>query len=134
MKKLNNKIAIITGSTQGIGEVVVELFYREGATVIITGRNKDKGNHLKEKIIQNGGKAEYIKADEIYSEEVENLVSRVIREFGKIDILYNNAGKFFLEPPLHELSVKEWDNIIDVNLKSVFLFSKYVLPAMIKNG
>jgi len=134
MKKLKNKISIITGSTQGIGEVAAKIFSKEGSTVIITGRNELKGKNVRDKILQDGGICEYIRADATKNQEVKTLVDKVVEQFGRVDVLYNNAGYFYFEPPLHKLTEEAWDEIINVNLKSVFLFSKYVIPIMIKNG
>jgi len=134
MKKLKDKVSIISGSTQGIGEAAARIFSEEGSIVIITGRNEEKGKNVKDAIIKLGGVCEYIKADVKSSSEIKHLVETVISEFGKIDVLYNNAGHFFLESPIHKLPEKKWDEIINVNLKSVFLFSKYVIPVMISNG
>ena len=132
--KLKEKVAIITGSTKGIGKIAALLFVREGARVIINGRSEEKGNELARFIRKDGGVAQYIKADVTKKHDVKEMVERVLEKFGKIDILYNNAGHFYPEPVPHLLKEEDWDRIIDINLKSVYLCSKYVLPIMINSG
>lgn len=132
--RLYKKVAIITGSTKGIGKTAAILFAKEGAKVVINGRSAKEGNEVVKLIRKEGGIAEYIKADVTKKNEVKEMVDKVLERFGKIDILFNNAGHFYLEPPIHLLEEKDWDQIINVNLKSVYLCSKYTIPVMIDNG
>ncbi len=132
--RLKNKVAIITGSTKGIGKTAALMFAEEGANVIVTGRSEKEGDEVSRLIKKSGGDAQYIKADVTKKLDVEKMIERTFKKFGKIDILYNNAGHFYLEPAPHLLEEEDWDRIMDVNLKSVYLCSKYVVPVMIENG
>ena len=129
--RLENKVALITGGTSGIGEATAILFAKEGAKVAITGRNEKRGHAVIEQIIQNGGEAVFIRTDVRKSAECQRAVDETLRAFGKLDILFNNAGVFYPHTAL-DCSEEEWDLQIDINLKGTFLMSKYALPAMIQ--
>jgi 3-oxoacyl-[acyl-carrier protein] reductase len=92
MKRLENKVAIITGGADGLGKAGANLFAKEGATVIIWDMNEAKGNETASEIVSNGGKASFFKVNTAIFEEVENATKRAVEEFGKVDILINNAG------------------------------------------
>lgn len=134
--RLKEKVAIITGSTSGIGRATAILFAQEGAKVVITGRRSEVGENTVQEIERRKREAIFIKADVSEIQQVKNLVKRTIKTFGKIDILLNNAG---IHPgsarkPLAECSVEDWDKIMGVNVRGIFLTCKYVIPQMIKNG
>ncbi|MGO9127340.1 MAG: SDR family NAD(P)-dependent oxidoreductase [Terriglobales bacterium] len=131
--RLENKVALITGGTSGIGEATAHLFAKEGASVAITGRNEKRGHTVMERIIENGGKALFIRTDVRRAEECQRAVDGTIRTFGKLDILFNNAGVFYPHTTL-DCSEEEWDLQIDINLKGTFLMSKSALPHMIEQG
>jgi NAD(P)-dependent dehydrogenase (short-subunit alcohol dehydrogenase family) len=131
--RLENKVALITGGTSGIGEAVAELFAREGAKVAITGRNESRGHAVTACILQSGGKAIFLRTDVRKSAECQRAVDETLRSFGRLDILFNNAGVFFPQTAL-ECSEEEWDLQIDINLKGTFLMSKYALGPMIAHG
>jgi len=128
--RLKNKVALITGGTSGIGEATALLFAAEGAKVAITGRNEARGAGVVAGIRQSGGEAVFIRADVSLASDCQRAVAETLRVFGRLDILFNNAGVFYPQTAL-ECSEKEWDEQIDVNLKGTFLMSKFVLPAMI---
>jgi len=128
--RLANKIALITGGTSGIGEATAILFAKEGASVAITGRNEKRGHAVTERILENGGKAIFIRTDVRKAVECQRAVDDTVKAFGKLDILFNNAGVFYPHTTL-ECSEEEWDLQIDINLKGTFLMSKFALPAMI---
>ena len=128
--RLQDKVALITGGTSGIGEATALLFAAEGARVAITGRNDARGAAVVERIANNGGKAIFIRADVSVATDCQRAVDETLRAFGRIDILFNNAGVFYPQTAL-ECSEREWDEQIDVNLKGTFLMSKCALPAMI---
>jgi len=130
MNRLTGKIALITGGTSGIGEATALLFAKEGAKVAITGRNQERGNAVIEEITKNGGNAIFIRADVSVSADCQRAVDQTLRAHGRLDILFNNAGVFYPQTTL-ECSEREWDEQIDVNLKGVFLMSKFALPTMI---
>jgi NAD(P)-dependent dehydrogenase (short-subunit alcohol dehydrogenase family) len=131
--RLRDKVAIITGGTSGIGEATALLFAKEGARVAITGRSAERGAAVVGRIKQNGGDGIFLRADVSVAEDCEAAVKETLRAFGKLDVLFNNAGVYYPQTAL-ECSEREWDEQIDVNLKGTFLMSKFALPAMIAQG
>ena len=131
--RLRNKAALITGGTSGIGEATAVLFGQEGAQVSITGRNESRGHAVTASIIETGGRAIFIRTDVRKAAECERAVNDTVKAFGRIDILFNNAGIFYPHDAI-ECPEEEWDEQIDINLKGTFLMSKYALPAMIARG
>jgi NAD(P)-dependent dehydrogenase (short-subunit alcohol dehydrogenase family) len=128
--RLKDKVALITGGTSGIGEATAVLFAREGAEVAITGRNEQRGAAVVERIEQHGGHAAFFHADVSIASDCRRAVDETLRAFGRLDILFNNAGVFYAQTAL-ECSEREWDEQIDINLKGTFLMSKFALPTMI---
>ncbi|HXY04406.1 MAG TPA: SDR family NAD(P)-dependent oxidoreductase [Terriglobales bacterium] len=131
--QLTNKVALITGGTSGIGKASALLFAREGASVALTGRNRERGEQVRADILSSGGKAIFIACDVRKSEDCRLAVDEVMSSFGQLDILFNNAGVFYPHTVV-ECSEQEWDEHLDVNLKGTFLMSKYALPKMIHRG
>jgi NAD(P)-dependent dehydrogenase (short-subunit alcohol dehydrogenase family) len=129
--RLQDRVALITGGTSGIGEATAVLFAREGAKIAITGRNRSRGNAVTEQITKNGGRAVFIPTDVRNNNDCQLAVDEILRAFGHIDILFNNAGIFYPHTTL-DCSEQEWDEQIDINLKGTFLMSKAVLPPMIQ--
>ncbi len=129
--RLANKICIITGSGSGIGQSSALLFAQEGATVIVNDLDTNKGNETVDLIRAAGGQADFIRADVTNPEEVSQLVQEVIAKYGRIDVLFNNAGISGVGA-LHELEPDAWDRIMSINIKGVYLPSKYVLPHMME--
>lgn len=125
--RLLHKIAIITGAGSGIGKATASRFATEGASVIIADINAEKGEAAASEI----DNATYLHVDTTNESSVHAMATRVIEQFGQIDILFNNAGVSGVGR-LHELNEQDWDRIIEVNIKGVFLSSKAVLPYMIK--
>jgi NAD(P)-dependent dehydrogenase (short-subunit alcohol dehydrogenase family) len=128
--RLKDKVALITGGTSGIGEATAVLFATEGADVAITGRNEQRGAAVVERIEQHGGQAAFFHADVSIASDCRRAVEETLRAFGRLDILFNNAGVFYAHTAL-ECSEREWDEQIDINLKGTFLMSKFALPTMI---
>lgn len=128
--RLKDKVALITGGTSGIGEATALLFAREGARVAITGRNPERGAQTVRGIEASGEKAIFIRADVSSASDCQRAVNETVQTFGRIDILFNNAGVYYPQTVL-ECSEREWDEQINVNLKGTFLMSKAVLPGMI---
>ncbi len=128
--RLKDKVAIVTGAGDGIGKAIAHRFAKEGATVIIAAR-ADNGKTVEEEITKAGGKALYIKTDVADSKTVQAMVDETIKQFNKIDILINNAG-IFISGDTINTSEEDWDKIMNINLKGVFLCSKYVIPHMLK--
>lgn len=128
--KLEGKVAIVTGSSRGIGKATAKLFVKEGANVTITGKDPKRLEDAAKEI----GNVFSVSGDIRNESDVQNVVKKTVEKFGKIDILVNNAGIFPQIKPLHEISEKEWNEVIDVNLTGQFRFTKAVIPHMEKNG
>jgi len=131
--RLKDKVALITGGTSGIGEATAVLFAREGAAVAITGRNPQRGKAVLARIKETSGEGLFLRANVSSAADCRKAVEETVSAFGRVDILFNNAGVFYPQTAL-ECSEKEWDEQIDVNLKGTFLMSKFVLPVMIRQG
>ncbi len=130
--RLENKIAIITGGASGIGRATAVLFAKEGAKVIVTDVNDEGGEQTAKQIKEEGGIAKYYHLDVSKESEVADVFQKVVEEFGRIDVLFNNAGIAGANKPTDELSEEEWNQVIDINLKGVFLCEKYALKQMKK--
>lgn len=130
--ELKGKTAIVTGSARGIGEGIALVLAREGANVVINSRKEKECEDVVRKIVSSGGKAIAIGADVSKKEEVSAMVDRTIKEFGYLDILVNNAGVESHPVLTHELSEENWDRVINVNLKGVFLCCQAVIPQMMR--
>ena len=131
--RLKDKVALITGGTSGIGTATAVRFAREGAAVAITGRNVERGEQVAQDITANGGDAVFIQSDVRLAGDCRNAVDRTLERFGRIDVLFNNAGVFHPKT-IPDCTEEEWDETIDSSLKGAFLMSKYVLPSMIERG
>ncbi|MGI9551932.1 MAG: SDR family NAD(P)-dependent oxidoreductase [Aurantibacter sp.] len=129
--RLKDKIAIVTGGSRGIGQAVAELFAKEGATVIIIDL-LPQGQEVADGINANGGKAEYHKISVADKAAVEGLFQQINEKYGSIEILINNAG-ITRDRTLEKMSEEEWDAVIEVNLKGVFLCTQAVAPYMKAN-
>ncbi len=129
--RLKDKVAIITGSSKGIGEGCARVFAREGAAVVITSRHEKEAEAMAQCINAAGGTAVAIGVDVSDAVMVRRMVDDTISRFGRLDILVNNAGQH-LPKNIEQTSEEEWDHIISTNLKSTFLCSKYALPHLRK--
>ena len=129
---LNNKVSIITGGATGIGKATVETFAKEGAKVIFCDINKKQGLLNQKKFNSMGLDTFFIQADVSNEADVKKMINFVVKKFNKIDTLFNNAGIEQPVTPSHKVDVKIFDKIISINLKGVFLCSKYALPIMMK--
>lgn len=131
--RLEEKVALITGGTSGIGSATAVRFANEGAKVAITGRNAERGEEVVQSVVASGGEALFIQADVRFADECRRAVDETLARFDKIDVLFNNAGVFHPKT-IPECTEEEWDETIDSSLKGAFLMSKYVLPSMIEQG
>jgi len=131
--RLINKVALITGGNSGIGRATALLFAREGAKVALTGRDEERGKRVLEEIRRGSGTAIFIRSDIRIAKECRQAVDETLRQFKRLDILFNNAGVFYARSVV-DCPEEEWDLTIDVNLKGTFLMSKFVLPVMIAQG
>lgn len=134
MGRVEGKVAIVTGATSGIGRATAELLAKEGAKVAVCGRNAERGQEVVESIKKAGGIAKFWKLDVTKEEEVERVFAEVAKEFEKIDILVNCAGIVETPKPPHEVTEDEWNAVMNVNAKGVFLCMKHVIPYMKKAG
>lgn len=134
MKSLENKVAIVTGASSGIGEAIAITFGAAGAKVVVSDINEEGGNSVVEKIKSNGGEAIFIKADTSTAEENEKLVAETVKHFGGLDIAVNNAGIGGPAALTGEYPVEAWDKVIAVNLSGVFYGLRYQIPAILANG
>jgi NAD(P)-dependent dehydrogenase (short-subunit alcohol dehydrogenase family) len=132
--RLEGRVAIVTGSTYGIGESITKVLADEGAISIITGRTVEEGERVAEEIKTAGGTAEYYPLDVIDEKRVAEVVRAVYEKHGKINVLVNNAGIAGPNKPIHEYTREEWERVFDVNVTGAFLCSKYVVPFMKKSG
>jgi 3(or 17)beta-hydroxysteroid dehydrogenase len=134
MGRLEGKVAMVTGGASGIGKAHAELFAKEGAKVVITTRRKvAEGTALAESIKKGGGEAIFIKLDVTKESEWREVIDEVIRKYGKLNILVNNAG-VSLGKTIEDTSLDEWNLIMDINSTGVFLGTKYAIEAMKNNG
>ena len=127
------KVALITGGTSGIGAATAVLFAEEGASVVITGRDSDRGAAVVATIVDAGGHARFVPADVRLAEDCRRSVEATVDAFGRIDVLFNNAGVYVANDTLG-CSEDEWDAQVDTSLKGAFLMSKFALPHMIERG
>ena len=129
-KQLNNKVALITGGTSGIGEVTAKLFIENGAKVVIAGRSEEKGKLIADSLGEN---ALYIKTDVSIEEDIKNSIDFTTSSFGKLDILFNNAGGP-VGAPLDQLTQKHIDYGVHLLLSSVILGTKFAIEPLKNNG
>lgn len=135
MNRLKDKIAIVTGSTSGIGIGIASLYAAEGATVVICGRREEKGQQVVDKIAEEGGDAFYHYMDLTDLDSVEKLINDVYEKYGKIDILVNNAANVALQDgSVTELTLEMWDEMFNSDLRGTFYAIKCVIPLMQKSG
>ena len=132
--KLKDKVVIVTGGGSGIGREIALLFAREGAKVMVADFVAEKGEDTARWIGESGGEATFVQADVSRAGDVEDLVRQTVKKYGRLDILSNNAGILGVVVPVGEASEEDWDRVIAVNLKSVFLCSKYAVNEMVKGG
>lgn len=130
MGRVDGRVAIITGSTYGIGEAIARVLAREGAISIITGRSREDGRRVVAGIKDDGGRADYYPLDVTDEKRIEEVFKAVVERYGKIDILVNNAGVAGPNKPTHEYERVEWEYVFDVNVTGAFLCTKYAVPYM----
>ena len=127
--KLKERVAIVTGAAAGIGKGVAEVFSREGAKVMLVDWNDETGRNSADEIRRAGGEAIFVKCDVSNEDQVKQVVQTTLETYRKIDLLVNNAGVGTYTSVLDTTS-ESWDRCLAINLKSVFLFSKHVIPHM----
>ena len=131
--KLENKVALITGGSLGLGLSTAELFAQEGAKVVITGRTEKTLNEAVENANAKGIELDSLVSDVSIEENCKEAVDYTVNKYGKIDILFNNAGVLELGKT-HETSTEAWDKTFNINVKGTYLMSKYTIPQMLEKG
>jgi NAD(P)-dependent dehydrogenase (short-subunit alcohol dehydrogenase family) len=132
MMDLKGKVAIVTGSTRGIGKGIAHRFARDGARVAINGvTNQEKGEAVAAEIQEAGGEATVVMADVSQREQAERLITQTIKAFGQVDILVSNAG-IIIDKPFVESQDEDWERAINTNLRGFFNVSRAVLPHMLE--
>ena len=131
---LKGKVAIVTGAGRGIGRAIAARFAQEGSAVLVTARTREQIEAVAAELNSAGGKSTAIVADISKENDCQAIVHEARKQFGQIDILVNNAGVLGPTKPVEEISPKEWDEVIAVNLRGPFLLSRLVLPEMYQRG
>ena len=132
--RFENKVAIITGSTKGIGRATAILMAQDGAKVVITGTTEEAGSEVVSIIKEAGGDAFFQKTDVTSAEALDALVKAALDHYGKIDILVNNAGIGGSLANMNQITDAEWDKVLATNLTAAFQIMKLVIPVMENNG
>ncbi|MCZ0874579.1 SDR family oxidoreductase [Peribacillus sp. AS_2] len=129
MSNIQDKVVIITGASSGIGEATARELASKGAKLVLAARRQERLKKLQEEIHQNGGQVIFKVTDVASHEQMEELAEFALKEFGKIDVIINNAGVMPLSP-VHQKKINEWNTMIDVNIKGVLYGIAAVLPSM----
>jgi len=132
--KLEGKAALITGAGSGFGRATALLFAREGAKIVVADLSPETGNETVGLIKEEGNEASFVQADVSQSSDVEKMIAFAMDTYGKLDILYNNAGMPMANTPVEFVDEDIWDRILEVNAKSIFLGAKYAVPIMKEQG
>ncbi|TVP89558.1 MAG: SDR family oxidoreductase [Alkalibacterium sp.] len=134
MMRLEDKVALIIGGTSGIGEATAKAFAKEGAKVLVGGRNNEKGEQIVEDIRNDGGEALFVKVDTTQFDEVKQAVQRAQDEYGTLDILYSGAGIHDSYQTALDMDEEEYDKLMAVNVKGPYLAAKAALPVFLEKG
>lgn len=130
---MKDKVALITGGASGIGRATALLFAREGAAVVVVDLDEAHGQAVVQEINTAGGRALFVRGDLTQAANCQSAVERTVREFGRLDVLFNNAG-IIRRASVTNTTEEQWDRVMAVNVKSVFLMSKYAIPVMAQGG
>lgn len=135
MKNLQDKIALVTGGTTGIGRATAIAYAKAGAKVVVSGRREKEGKETIALIEKAGGTGLFVRADVAVEADVKNLVEATLRAYGRLDIAFNNAGiESSVVKPTHEQDDADFDRVFAINVKGVYLSLKHEIPAMLKTG
>lgn len=132
--KLSNKVAIITGAGSGIGRASAILFSQEGARICVADIDKEGGQQTVDLIRRKGSDAIFVHADITKASDAERMVKVTLDQYGKLDILFNNAGIGMPFTPIEQIEESLWHRIMDINAKGIFLGCKYAVPVMKRQG
>jgi len=131
--KLENKVAIVTGATSGMGRATAVLFAKEGAKVVVTGRNEARAKEVVDEITAAGGEAFYVLGDASDLSFSEEIVKKTVEAYGTVDVLVNNAGMLSLSS-VRDVTIEEWDKIFRVNVDAALRLCQLVAPIMKEKG
>jgi NAD(P)-dependent dehydrogenase (short-subunit alcohol dehydrogenase family) len=134
-KRFKDKVALVTGASSGIGKVTAIEFAREGAKVVVAARRADESEATVKAIKDSGGEAIFVQTDVRQPDSIQELIAKTVETYGRLDCAFNNAGiagDVFL--PTAEHTEENWDNVIDTNLKGVWMCMKYEIREMVKQG
>jgi len=134
MGKLEGKVAIVTGAASGIGRASALLFAEEGARVVVADWDAAKGEEVAREVKGKGGEAKFVKVDVSRAEDVQVMVNAAVESYGRLDVLFNNAGVEGEQAPTADCTLENFDRVIAINLRGVFLGMKYGIAAMLKTG
>lgn len=134
MSEFIGKVAIVTGGTSGIGRATAIAYAREGAKVVVAGRREHEGEETVRLIRKEGGDGVFVATDVAKEVDVKNLVGRTLEKFGRLDFAFNNAGVEHEPTPLLEQKTATYEQVMDINVKGVWLSMKYEIPVMLKAG
>jgi NAD(P)-dependent dehydrogenase (short-subunit alcohol dehydrogenase family) len=134
MGRLSDKVGLVTGGALGIGAAACEIMAREGAAVAVTDLRDDEGEATAERIRKAGGNARFWHMDVTDEDNVRTVYEEVVQAFGKLNVIVSNAGIAGVNKPTDEISVEEWDRVIAVNVRGVFLCTKLAIPHLRKAG
>ncbi len=134
MEGIKEKVIFITGGNSGLGKATAIEFAKAGAKIAITARREQEGKDTVKELQELGAEAMFIQCDVTQEEQVKNAVQKTVEKFGTIHFAFNNAGLNLEHKPIHEMELENWDTVMDINIKGVFLCMKYQLKEMLKNG
>ena len=132
--RMENKVALVTGASSGIGRACALAFAREGAKVVVADVTVEGGEETVNMIKEAGGEAIFVKTDVTKAAEVEAMVNKAVETYGRLDYAHNNAGVAAAVYPVADLPEEDWDRIININLKGIWLCMKYEIPQMLRQG
>ncbi|HKM77179.1 MAG TPA: glucose 1-dehydrogenase [Candidatus Bathyarchaeia archaeon] len=132
-KRLENKVSIVTGGGSGIGRATALLFAKEGSKVVVADIDDKAGSSTADAIASNAGESIFVHTDVTISSDADRLVSQCIKRFGRLDVLFNNAG-IIVAGTVVSTPEDAWDRVMEVNVKGVYLCSKYAIPVMVRQG
>jgi len=134
MKGIKDKVIFITGANSGLGYATAIEFAKAGAKIAFVARRESESKETLDALLKIGAEAIYIKADVACEDDIKNAIAKTVDTFGTIDFAFNNSGVNLGFSPLHEISEQDWDTVLDINLKGMWLSMKHEIPVMLKAG
>jgi NAD(P)-dependent dehydrogenase (short-subunit alcohol dehydrogenase family) len=134
MNEFQGKVALVTGGTSGIGRAAAIAYAREGANVVVAGRRVAEGEETVRLVRSQGREAIFVPTDVAQEQQVKSVIARTLERFGRLDFAFNNAGIEQAPTPFLEQTMETYDQVMDINVKGVWLSMKYEIPAMLKSG